>query len=74
MSDAGRNLENAAARPGLSILATDDTYVGTDESRRRAAQRAGARTEVLDGLSHWWMVQAPARGAAVLTNFWEPLD
>jgi pimeloyl-ACP methyl ester carboxylesterase len=73
MADAGRALENAAARPGLSILATDDPFVGSDEIRRRAADRAGARTEVLDGLGHWWMVEDPALGAAVLTRFWTSL-
>ncbi|WP_156690484.1 alpha/beta fold hydrolase [Mycobacterium sp. Marseille-P9652] len=74
MAEAGRALEKAAARPGLSLLATDDTYVGSDELRRRAADRAGARTEVLRGLGHWWMVQDPARGAAALTDFWKSLD
>jgi len=74
MAEAVRDLENAAARPGLSILATEDAYVGTDESQRRAAQRAGARIEVLDGLGHRWMVQDPARGAALLNRFWEALD
>ena len=74
MAEAVRDLENAAARPGLSILATEDAYVGTDESQRRAAQRAGARIEVLDGLGHRWMVQDPARGAEVLNRFWEALD
>jgi pimeloyl-ACP methyl ester carboxylesterase len=73
MAEAGRALENAAARPGLSLLATEDPYIGSDELRRRAADRAGARTEVLDGLGHWWMVQDPARGAAALTRFWETL-
>ena len=73
MAEAGRALENAAARPGLSLLATDDPYIGSDELRRRAADRAGARTEVLDHLGHWWMVQDPARGAAALTRFWEAL-
>ena len=38
--------------------------------RRRAAERAGAPVAVLDGLGHWWMLQDPARGAAVLTEFW----
>ncbi|MFV9636548.1 alpha/beta fold hydrolase [Mycobacterium neumannii] len=71
LSEAARQLEKAAARPGLSFLATEDTYVGTEDMRRRAAARAGARTEVLDGLGHWWMVQDPARGAEVLTRFWE---
>ena len=74
MAEAGRALENAAARPGLSLLATEDPYIGPDENRRRAAERAGARTEVLDGLGHWWMLQDPARGAAALTRFWETLD
>ena len=60
--------------PGLSILATEDHYVGSEATRRRAAERAGARTEVLDGLGHWWMLEDPARGAAALTRFWATLD
>ncbi|WP_193047001.1 alpha/beta fold hydrolase [Mycolicibacterium baixiangningiae] len=74
LADAGRALENAAARPGLSLSATEDPFVGTQEMRRRAAERAGARTEVLDGLGHWWMVENPAAGAAALTRFWESLE
>jgi pimeloyl-ACP methyl ester carboxylesterase len=73
MVEAGRMLENAAARPGLSLLATEDPYIGSDELRRRAAGRAGAHTEVLDQLGHWWMVQDPDRGAAALTHFWDAL-
>jgi pimeloyl-ACP methyl ester carboxylesterase len=74
LAQAGRNLENAAARPGLSVLATEDHYVGSPEIRRRAADRAGARTEVLEGLGHWWMVQDPALSADVLNRFWDSLD
>ena len=70
----GRDLEKAAARPGLSVLATEDHYVGSAVIRCRAAERAGARTEVLEGLGHWWMVQDPALSAAVLTSFWDSLD
>ncbi|GAS89052.1 alpha/beta fold hydrolase [Mycolicibacterium brisbanense] len=73
MAEAGRALENAQARPGLSLLATDDPYIGSDAVRRRAAERAGAETAVLEGLGHWWMVQDPARGAAALSGFWESL-
>ncbi|MEV6879446.1 alpha/beta fold hydrolase [Amycolatopsis sp. NPDC051128] len=69
----GLELERAAARPGLAILATEDHIVGTDEQRRRAAARAGARVAVLDGLGHWWMTEDPARGAAALTGFWATL-
>ena len=64
----------AAARPGVSLLADEDHYGGSEEIRRRAAARAGASTEVLEGLGHWWMVQDPARGAAALTRFWDRLD
>jgi pimeloyl-ACP methyl ester carboxylesterase len=74
IAEAGRDLEKAAARPGLSLLATEDHYVGSAEMRRRAADRAGARTEVLEGLGHWWMVQDPKLGAAVLTRFWDSLN
>ncbi|WP_068026036.1 alpha/beta fold hydrolase [Nocardia mexicana] len=74
MAEAGRALANAAARPGLSLVATEDGYVGSDDLRTRAAERAGARTAVLDGLGHWWMVQDPARGAEALTAFWKSLD
>ncbi len=73
MAEAGRALENAATRPGLSLLATEDPYIGSAELRGRAAKRAGARTEVLEELGHWWMVQDPDRGAAALTGFWETL-
>jgi hypothetical protein len=74
LAEAGRALAHAAARPGLSLLATEDAYLGPNELRCRAADRAGAWTEVLDGLGHWWMVQDPVRSAAVLTHFWEGLD
>jgi pimeloyl-ACP methyl ester carboxylesterase len=71
--EVGRELERLAVRPGLSVLAAEDTYVGSYQMRTRAAQRAGARTEVLDGLGHWWMLQDPARAAAMLTRFWGAL-
>lgn len=74
MAELGSRLEAAAARPGLAVLATEDPMVGADAMRRRAASRAGARTEVLDGLGHWWMVEDPARGAGVLAAFWASLS
>jgi hypothetical protein len=63
---------------GLSLLATEDPYIGPDDHRpddhrRRAADRAGASTAVLEGLGQWWMVEDPARGAEALTRFWETL-
>lgn len=70
LAGLGGQLPAAAARPGLAVLATEDHRVGTDEQRRRAAARAGARVVVLDGLGHWWMTQDPERGAAALEQFW----
>ncbi|WP_063730587.1 alpha/beta fold hydrolase [Streptomyces sp. RTd22] len=74
MAELGRNLERASQRPGLTLLATDDHAVGTVEQRHRAARRAGATVETLDGLGHWWMTHDPARGARALTRFWASLD
>lgn len=70
MARLGQQLPAAAVRPGLSILAAGDQFTGTDEQRRRAAARAGARVVVLDGLGHWWMTQDSERGAEVLEEFW----
>ncbi len=71
LAESGRNLGRAAERPGLVVLATEDHYVGTDEQRRRSAERAGAKVAVLEGLGHWWMTQDPVQGAQVLTEFWD---
>lgn len=71
LAQMAEGLERAAVRPGLSILATADTFVGTEEMRRRAAERAGARTEVFEGLGHWWMLEDPESAAAALSAFWK---
>ncbi|MFF3255962.1 hypothetical protein ACFYWP_34175 [Actinacidiphila glaucinigra] len=52
MAEAGRKLDSAAARPGLALLPTDDSFNEADDTRR-AADRAGARIEELEGLGHW---------------------
>ncbi|MFG1947080.1 alpha/beta fold hydrolase [Nonomuraea sp. NPDC048826] len=70
MAELGRRLEDAARRPGLALLATEDDVVGTPEQRRRSAERAGARVETLEGLGHWWLTQDPERAARRLTDFW----
>jgi pimeloyl-ACP methyl ester carboxylesterase len=70
LAELGRGLPAAAQRPGLAIIGTDDHFVGSVEMRARSAARAGARTEVLEGLGHWWMVQDPGRSAQALASFW----
>ena len=51
------------------MIATDDDYTGGETLARRTARRWGADVAVLDGLGHWWMMQDPARGAAMLREF-----
>lgn len=74
MSQWGAEVSKAAARPGLVIIPTDDTFTGGEERARQSAARAGAAVEVLDGLGHWWMLQDPRRGAEALTHFWAGLE
>ena len=73
MAEMNRNLEAAAERPGPSILSAEDHLAGTDDMRRRAAERAGACTEGLEGPGHRWMVEDLARVARALANFWASL-
>lgn len=73
MAEAGPKLDSAAAQPGLALLPTDDSFNEADDTRR-AADRAGARIDELEGLGHWWMVQDPHRSADALNRFWGTLD
>ncbi|MET0580297.1 MAG: alpha/beta hydrolase [Ilumatobacteraceae bacterium] len=74
MTEWGRELERAERRPGLVIIATADQYTGGEEMARRSAERFGADVAVLEGLGHWWMLEAPARGAAVIGDFLATLE
>ncbi|MFJ1764284.1 alpha/beta fold hydrolase [Amycolatopsis sp. NPDC088138] len=74
LAERGRRLPEAAARPGLVPVATDDVTAGSVALRHRAAERAGARAVDLDGLGHWWMLQDPARAARMLSDFWDGLS
>ena len=60
---------SAIPAPGLAIIPGEDPFLNA-ASAARAAERAGASTVTLDGLGHWWMLQDPARAAAVLREFW----
>ena len=55
--------------PTLVVIAAEDTYVGGEVLARRTAERWGANVTVLEGVGHWWMMQDPAAGAAMLRNF-----
>jgi pimeloyl-ACP methyl ester carboxylesterase len=73
MTEWGDELERAERRPALVIVATEDPYVGGEVLGRRQAERFGAQVAVLEGLGHWWMLQDPAAGAAVLREFFATL-
>jgi len=62
----------AIPAPGLVIIPSEEPFMPA-VSATRAAVRADARTAALDGLGHWWMLQDPARAAAVLREFWATL-
>jgi pimeloyl-ACP methyl ester carboxylesterase len=55
--------------PGLVVVPSDDAFLNADGARAGAA-RAGAKVAELAGVGHWWMLQDPARGAALLDEFW----
>jgi len=56
-------------KPGLVLVPSEDAFL-SDEGARLGARNAGARVTDLPGLGHWWMLQDPEKGAAVLEQFW----
>lgn len=70
MRELGDQAERAERRPGMVIIATEDHYTGTVDMARDTARRLGASTFVLDGATHWWMLQRPAEAADALVAFW----
>lgn len=70
MTRWGDELAGRRDRPPMLVVnAHDDPYTGGPEMTRRAAARFGAAVAELDGLGHWWMMQDPARSAAMLRDF-----
>jgi len=69
MRDLGASLPRAVAKPGLAIIATEDSFVGGETLARRSAERAGAKVAVLEGAGHWWMCQQPKQGADAINAF-----
>jgi pimeloyl-ACP methyl ester carboxylesterase len=75
MAEAGRLLPRAAQRPGLALIAVEDTEraSGTIAQHVWAARQSGARIVHLEGVGHWWPEETPALVAQALTNFWAEL-
>jgi pimeloyl-ACP methyl ester carboxylesterase len=59
--------------PGMVVVPAEDPFLAEDLAQAAAAQ-AGARVSHLPGVSHWWMLQDPAAGAAMLEDFWSSLN
>jgi pimeloyl-ACP methyl ester carboxylesterase len=55
--------------PGLVLVPPEDAFLVAEQATRAGA-RAGARVQLLEGMNHWWMLQDPQGGAAVLESFW----
>ncbi|MGP0108556.1 MAG: alpha/beta fold hydrolase [Acidimicrobiales bacterium] len=70
MAEWGRELEPAGGLPGLSVTAPLDPFMGPGDLGSVVAERLGARTHVMEGQGHWWMLGDPAGGARALEQFW----
>jgi pimeloyl-ACP methyl ester carboxylesterase len=61
------------AAPGIALLPTEDSFLSAEGSRIAAA-RAGVDVVEMPGIGHWWMLQDPAMGARILSDFWASLS
>jgi len=59
-------------KPGLVVIPENDPFLVADTALRTATN-CRAKVERLAGLGHWWPLQAPQRGAEMLTRFWASL-
>ena len=69
--DWGKNLGRVPT-PGLVFLPPNDIFAEIPLTQD-VAKTLGARTETLDGLGHWWMLEDPKRAASQLEDFWSSL-
>jgi pimeloyl-ACP methyl ester carboxylesterase len=59
--------------PGAVVIAENDPFL-SEASAVLAAARSGARTIRLPDRGHWWMLQDPEGGAAMLEQFWSTVS
>jgi pimeloyl-ACP methyl ester carboxylesterase len=67
--DWGAQAQAPTAAPGMLLLPTGDR-VDSESLSRQVADRLGARFEILDGLSHWWMCDEAGTVVFTLEKFW----
>ncbi len=71
MSKLGTRLALTQQSNGLVIIPTDDPYAGTPQMAVDMAASCGARSVMLEGLGHWWMIADPVGAADVLIQHWQ---
>ena len=75
MRDLGTGLPRANARPGLKLIATEDSFMAAGRRSRAVLPSAPApKIAVLRGAGHWWMCQQPKQGADAINAFLANLD
>ena len=73
--DVGREWGPAIAsirKPGLVVIPEHDPFLAAGLAET-TARNAGAEIARLGGVGHWWPLQAPERGAEILSTFWATL-
>ena len=66
LSEAAAADHGAIRCPTLLVAGAADPIAPVAMARQLQAGLADARLEVLDGVAHWMMVEAPQRSAALL--------
>lgn len=69
-ADWGADITGPTRVPGLILTPAGDP-MGDTAGDTEMARRLGARQEILNGLTHYWMLQDPERAAEVLRRFRE---
>ncbi|GAA4555202.1 alpha/beta fold hydrolase [Planotetraspora kaengkrachanensis] len=72
-ADWGALAQAPTAAPGMILLPTEDR-VDYEDLSRQMADRLGARTEILDGMGHWWMYDGTGKVASALNEFWAAVE
>ncbi|AVZ71601.1 alpha/beta hydrolase [Streptomyces lunaelactis] len=72
-ADWGALAQAPTSAPGMVLLPTGD-QVDDESLSRQVAGRLGARPEVLDGLSHWWMYDDTGKTVSALEGFWAAVE
>ena len=65
----GSDLAGLDPRPDVHVvIATADTFTGGEEKAMFTAKAWDATVHRLEGLGHWWMMEDPARAAAMVRD------